>query len=94
MPPIFWLELFILLALVTAALSPLVWRRSAGTLHVLRDTSPSMTAHDSAARHRADAFLAREQKRATKDAIFVRDAADPEGFRRELAAMKSVLIPG
>ena len=93
-PPIFWLELFILLALVTAALSPLVWRRSAGTLHVLRDTSPSMTAHDSAARHRADAFLAREQKRATKDAIFVRDATDPEGFRRELAAMRSVLIPG
>ena len=37
LPPIFWLELFALLALVFAALTPLAWRRSTGTLLVVLD---------------------------------------------------------
>lgn len=93
-PPIFWLELLILLSLVTAALSPLVWRRSAGTLHVIRDASPSMTAHDSAALKQANAFLAQEKKRGTKDAIRLREANDTETLHRELASAKAVLVPG
>jgi len=44
LPPIFWLELFILLTLVAAALTPLCWRPGQGTLHVLLDDSPSMHA--------------------------------------------------
>lgn len=93
-PPIFWLELLILLSLVTAALSPLVWRRSAGTLHVIHDTSPSMTAHDSVALKQANAFLAQEKKRGTKDAIRLREANDTETLHRELASAKAVLVPG
>ena len=44
LPPLFWIELLALLALVAAALTPLAWRRSAGTLHVVLDDSPSMHA--------------------------------------------------
>ena len=93
-PPIFWLELFILLALVTAALSPLVWRRSSGTLHVIRDTSPSMTALDASARKQADAFLAHERQKGAKDTFRIREARDDEALAREVASAKSVLVPG
>ena len=46
-PPSFWLELFILLALVCAALTPLTWRQSSGSLTVILDTltaeAPALT---------------------------------------------------
>lgn len=94
-PPIFWLELFILLTLVAAALTPLVWRRSAGTLHVILDDTPSMYAgNPTSAAACAEAFLADERKRGTKDTIRVRTVKDTAGFKRALAAARSALAPG
>ena len=94
-PPIFWLELFILLALVTAALSPLAWRRSAGTLHVILDDTPSMHAGEPASPAvQAEAFLAKERTRGVKDSIRVRTVEDTAGFNRALNAVRSALAPG
>ena len=73
-PPSFWLELFTLLALVCAALTPLTWRSSSGSLAVILDTSPSMSAGD--AGKKAAEFLEREKKRGAKDSIRVRTAKD------------------
>ena len=94
LPPLFWLELFALLALVAAALTPLAWRRSAGTLHVVLDTSPSMSATSGEAARLAEEALAREKRRGTKDAVRVRRAADSDALAREIAAAKSVALPG
>ena len=94
LPPLFWLELFVLLALVAAALTPLAWRRSAGTLHVILDVSPSMSAGDGEAARLAEEALARERRRGTKDAVRIRRAADSTALERELAAAKSLSLPG
>ena len=62
LPLLFWIELVALVALVAAAMSPLAWRRSTGTLHVVLDTSPSMSAGDgSAARRAASRKLPRDR---------------------------------
>lgn len=94
LPPIFWLEVFILSALVLAALSPLGWRASTGTLHVILDDTPSMHAGgaESAAKRAAD-FLAREQRHPTKDAMRVRTVTRTDAFIRALAAVQSVRAP-
>jgi Mg-chelatase subunit ChlD len=94
LPPIFWLELFALLALVAAALTPLAWRRSEGTLHVVLDTSPSMSATGGEAARLAEESLAREERRGTKDSIRVRRAPDARSLAREIAAAKSIAMPG
>ncbi len=94
LPPIFWLELLALLALVFAALTPLAWRRSAGTLHVILDESPSMTANGGASADLAEAALEKERRRGTKDAVRVRAARDAHSLRREIDAAKSVALPG
>ena len=82
-PPSFWLELFTLVALVCAALTPLTWRSSSGSLAVILDTSPSMSAGD--AGKKAAEFLEREKKRGAKDAIRVRTAKDARALEREIA---------
>lgn len=92
LPVSFWLELLALVALVTAALSPLSWRRSSGVMHVIMDRSPSMSVHGASAR--ADAFLARERAAGRKDDIRVREVADARELAREYAALSSVLPPG
>ena len=94
LPPIFWLELFALLALVFAALTPLAWRRSTGTLHVVLDESPSMSANGGDPARLADAALAGERKRGTKDKVCVRTASDSRALAREIDAAKAVAIPG
>ena len=94
LPPIFWLELFALLALVFAALTPLAWRRSTGTLHVVLDESPSMSANGGDPARLAGAALAGEKKRGTKDKVCVRTASDSRALAREIDAAKSVAIPG
>ncbi len=94
LPPIFWLELFALLALVFAALTPLAWRRSTGTLHVVLDESPSMSANGGAPARLANATLAGERKRGTKDKVSVRTASDSRALAREIDAAKAVAIPG
>ena len=86
LPPIFWLELFALLALVFAALTPLAWRRSTGTLHVVLDESPSMSANGGDPARLADAALAGERKRGTKDKVCVRTASDSRALAREIDA--------
>ena len=91
-PPSFWLELFILLALVCAALTPLTWRQSSGSLTVILDTSPSMSAGD--AGKKAAEFLEREKKRGAKDAIRVRKAKDVRALERELASARAIQLPG
>ena len=91
-PPRFWLELLILLALVAAALTPLCWRRSSGSLTAILDTSPSMSAGE--AGKRAEAFLERERKRGAKETIRVRTAADARALERELSSAKAILLPG
>ena len=91
-PPRFWLELLILLALVTAALTPLRWRRSSGSLTVILDTSPSMSAGDT--EKRAKAFLEREMKRGTKERVRVRTAPDARALERELSSAKATQLPG
>ena len=94
LPPVFWLELFALLALVAAALTPLAWRRSAGTLHVVLDESPSMSAGGGEPSRLAAAALEDERRRGTKDAVRVRTAADSRALAREIDAAKSVALPG
>ena len=94
LPPIFWLELFALLALVFAALTPLAWRRSSGTLHVVLDESPSMSANGGDPARLANAALAGEKKRGTKDKVSVRTASDSHALAREIDAAKSVVLPG
>ena len=94
LPPIFWLELFALLALVFAALTPLAWRRSSGTLHVVLDESPSMSANGGDPARLANAALAGEKKRGTKDKVSVRTASDSHALAREIDAAKAVAIPG
>ena len=94
LPPIFWLELFVLLALVFAALTPLAWRRSTGTLHVVLDESPSMSANGGDPARLAGAALAGERKRGTKDKVCVRTASDSRALAREIDAAKAVAIPG
>ena len=94
LPPIFWLELFALLALVFAALTPLAWRRSTGTLHVVLDESPSMSANGGDPARLANAALAGERKRGTKDKVSVRTASDSRALAREIDAAKAVAIPG
>ena len=94
LPPIFWLELFALLALVFAALTPLAWRRSTGTLHVVLDKSPSMSANGGDPARLANAALAGERKRGTKDKVSVRTASDSRALAREIDAAKAVAIPG
>ena len=94
LPPIFWLELFALLALVFAALTPLAWRRSTGTLHVVLDESPSMSANGGDPARLAGAALAGERKRGTKDKVCVRTASDSRALVREIDAAKAVAIPG
>ena len=94
LPPIFWLELFALLALVFAALTPLAWRRSTGTLHVVLDESPSMSANGGDPARLAGAALAGEKKRGTKDKVCVRTASDSRALAREIDAAKSVVLPG
>ena len=91
-PPSFWLELLAITALVFAALTPLRWRRSSGSLTVIVDTSPSMSAGDAA--KKAEEFLAREKKRGAKDSIRVRTAPDSGALGRELASARSILLPG
>ena len=94
LPPIFWLEFFILLALVTAALSPLGWRASTGTLHVIVDDTPSMHAGGTASpAARAAAYLAQEKRHPTKDAIRVRTVSRTDAFRRALVAAQTVRAP-
>lgn len=93
-PPVFWLELLVLLALVTAALSPLAWRASSGTLHVILDRSASMQANGAAPLKAAEAFLARERRNGVKDVIRLRTADDDAGLLRELASAESVRAPG
>ena len=94
LPPIFWLELLALLALVFAALTPLAWRRSAGTLHVVLDESPSMSANGGEPARLAAAALDGERRRGAKDAIRVRTAADSRALVREIEAAKSIALPG
>ena len=94
LPPIFWLELLALTALVVAALTPLVWRKSSGTLHVLLDDSPSMHAGVPSAANRADAFLSQERKRGTKDTIRVRTFSTDAALDRALATLRASLPPG
>lgn len=94
LPPIFWLELFALLALVAAALTPLAWRRSAGTLHVVLDESPSMSANGGESARLARAALESERRRGTKDKVIVRTASDSRSLTREIEAAKSVALPG
>ena len=94
LPPIFWLELFALVALVAAALTPLAWRRSAGTLHVVLDESPSMSANGGEPARLAAAALEGERNRGTKDAVRVRSASDARALAREIDAAKSVSLPG
>ena len=91
-PPSFWLELLILLALVCAALTPLRWRQSSGSLTVILDESPSMSAGD--AGKKAAEFLERERKRGAKDSIRVRAVRDQRGLERELASARAIQIPG
>ncbi len=94
LPPIFWLEFLALLSLVFAALTPLAWRQSAGTLHVIVDESPSMSANAGKPASLAKAALEKERQRGTKDAIRVRTASDAHGLEREINAAKSVALPG
>ena len=91
-PPSFWLELLILTALVFAALTPLRWRRSSGSLTVILDTSPSMAA--GGADKKASEFLEREKNRKAKDTIRVRTASDSRALERELSSARSILLPG
>ena len=91
-PPSFWLELLILVSLVAAALTPLNWRRSSGSLAAILDTSPSMSAGDAA--EKASAFLEREKRRGAKDSIRIRNAPDSRALARELAAARSTRLPG
>jgi len=91
-PPSFWLELFTLVALVCAALTPLTWRSSSGSLAVILDTSPSMSAGD--AGKKAAEFLEREKKRGAKDAIRVRTAKDARALEREIASARAIQLPG
>ena len=92
LPPIFWLELLALIALVLAALTPLAWRRSAGTLHVILDESPSMSANGGDPARLANAALAGERKRGTKDKVSVRTASDSRALAREIDAAKAVAM--
>ncbi len=94
LPLLFWIELAALVALVAAAMSPLAWRRSTGTLHVVLDTSPSMSAGDGSAARRAADALANERRRGTKDSVRVRNAPDARALAREIAAAKSIALPG
>ena len=94
LPPLFWIELIALLALVAAALTPLAWRRSSGTLHVILDDSPSMHANGGDAASRAKEALEYERRRGTKDAVRVRTASDARALEREMDAAKSVALPG
>ena len=91
-PPSFWLELFTLVALVCAALTPLTWRSSSGSLAVILDTSPSMSAGDAA--KKAAEFLEREKRRGAKDAIRVRTAKDALALEREIASARAIQLPG
>lgn len=93
-PPVFWLELLVLLALVGAALSPLIWRQANGTLHVIHDTSASMHAQHGHPAASAEAFLARERRRGTKDAIRVKTASTTAALLRELASAEAIRAPG
>ena len=91
LPPIFFLEALALAALVCAALSPLVWRRSAGTLHVLLDVSPSMRADGGKAADEAVTAL-NAARRDGKDQVRVnRVATDLE---RALDTAVAVRAPG
>ncbi len=92
LPPSFWLELLIILSLVLAALSPLAWRAAAGTLHVVLDTSPSMSAGD--ARARAEKRLENARARGDKDVVRVREARNARELSRAVASLSSVLPPG
>ncbi len=91
-PPSFWLELFTLVALVCAALTPLTWRSSSGSLAVILDTSPSMSAGDAA--KKAAEFLEREKRRGAKDTIRVRTAKDALALEREIASARAIQLPG
>ena len=91
-PPSFWIELFALVALVCAALTPLTWRSSSGSLTVILDASPSMSAGD--AGKKAAEFLEREKKRGAKDSIRVRTVKDARALERELASARAILLPG
>ena len=91
-PPSFWLELFTLVALVCAALTPLTWRSSSGSLAVILDASPSMSAGDAA--KKAAEFLEREKKRGAKDSIRVRTAKDARAIEREIASARAIQLPG
>ena len=91
-PPSFWLELLAIAALVCAAMTPLRWRRSSGSLTVILDKSPSMSAGGAA--EKAEEFLARETRRKAKDSIRFRTANDTRALERELASARAILMPG
>lgn len=91
-PPSFWIELIAIVALVCAALTPLRWRSSSGSLTAILDTSPSMSAGD--AGKKAEEFLERERKSGAKDNVRVRTASDSRALARELSSAKSILLPG
>ena len=94
LPPIFWLELLALIALVLAALTPLAWRRSAGTLHVILDESPSMSANGGEAAALARNALEKERRNGTKDAVRVRSVSSSRALARMLETAKSAAAPG
>ncbi len=91
-PPSFWIELLAIVALVCAALTPLRWRRSSGSLTAILDTSPSMSAGD--AGKKAEAFLEHERKRGAKDNVRVRTVSDSRALAREFSSARSILLPG
>ena len=94
LPPVFWLELFALLALVAAATTPLWWRPGSGTLHVLLDDSPSMHAGaPQSAAARAAEFLAQERKRHARESVRVRTTTNAAALDRAFAAAKSIRVP-
>lgn len=91
-PPSFFLELAILLCLVLAALTPLVFLRTDALLYVIRDVSPSMqavAADGTTAAARAERILAEARASRDRGSVAVRDAATPERLAAELAKARS-----
>lgn len=91
-PPIFFLELLALIALAFAALSPFVRRPGGGTLHVLRDVSPSMSAPGVAAR--AERAIDNACRGRADGAVAYHEASDDAELARLVAALASARAPG
>ena len=91
-PPLFFLELAALTALVLAALSPFVRRSGGGTLHILRDTSPSMEADT--AKDRAERLIAAARRDHAGGATILHEAPDDQTFAQTLAALANSRAPG